>query len=128
MWQWAWKSLMGQRAGSLGGACGIAAAFVLVIFFDAVWKGESEQIVAYPREMDADVWVMQKGVSNLDSRNGQEVMMILHDVVRDEGRSVVFVTHDPRVEDIADRVLWLEDGALRDRKAVEHARVIDPVC
>lgn len=65
MWRWAWKSLVAQRAGSLGGACGIAGAFVLVIFFDAVWRGESEQIVTYVREMDADVWVMQRGVSNM---------------------------------------------------------------
>ena len=38
------------------------------------------------------------------------------------------VTHDPRVEEIADRVLWLEDGALRDRKSEGHSWVIDPVC
>jgi putative ABC transport system ATP-binding protein len=65
---------------------------------------------------------------NLDSVKGQEVLMILHDVARDEGRSVVLVTHDPRVEDVADRVLWLEDGALRDRKREPHEWVRDPVC
>lgn len=65
MWRWAWKSLLAQRAATLGGACGIAGAFVLVLFFDAVWRGESEQIVAYPRKMDADVWVMQDGVANM---------------------------------------------------------------
>jgi putative ABC transport system ATP-binding protein len=65
---------------------------------------------------------------NLDSHSGQEVMMILHDIARDEGRSVVLVTHDPRIEDIADRILWLEDGALRDRKAERHSWARDPVC
>lgn len=65
MWRWAWKSLVAQRAGSLGGAVGIAGAFLLVIFFDAVWRGESDQIVRYVRAMDADVWVMQRGVSNM---------------------------------------------------------------
>ena len=54
--------------------------------------------------------------------------MILHDIVRDEGRSILMVTHDPRVEDVADRILWLEDGALRDRKAETHSWVRDPVC
>ncbi len=65
---------------------------------------------------------------NLDSKHGQEVMMLLHDIVRGEGRSVLLVTHDPRVEDVADCVLWLEDGALRDRKAEPHAWARDPVC
>jgi YHS domain-containing protein len=55
-------------------------------------------------------------------------MMILHDVARDQGCSVVLVTHDPRVEDMADRILWLEDGALRDRKTEQHSWVKDPVC
>ena len=54
--------------------------------------------------------------------------MILHDVVRDEGKSVLIVTHDPRVEDVADRVLWLEDGALKDRRRETHDWVRDPVC
>ena len=65
---------------------------------------------------------------NLDSEKGQEVLMILHDIARDEGCSVVIVTHDPRVEDIADRVLWLEDGQLRDRKSERHSWATDPVC
>jgi putative ABC transport system ATP-binding protein len=38
------------------------------------------------------------------------------------------VTHDPRVEEIADRILWLEDGRLRNRKREPHNWVIDPVC
>jgi len=54
--------------------------------------------------------------------------MILHDVARDAGCAVILVTHDPRVEEIADRVLWLEDGALHDRRAESHAWVHCPVC
>jgi putative ABC transport system ATP-binding protein len=65
---------------------------------------------------------------NLDSQSGQEVMMILHDIARDQGCSVVLVSHDQRIEDVADRILWLEDGALRDRKAEPHSWVRDPVC
>jgi len=65
---------------------------------------------------------------NLDSQTGQDVMMILHDIARDEGYTVVMVTHDPRVEDIADRILWLEDGKLVDRKSEQHAWTRDPVC
>jgi putative ABC transport system ATP-binding protein len=65
---------------------------------------------------------------NLDSASGQEVMMILHDIARDQGCTIVLVSHDQRIEDVADRILWLEDGALRDRKAEAHSWVRDPVC
>jgi putative ABC transport system ATP-binding protein len=54
--------------------------------------------------------------------------MILHDIAREDRRAVVIVTHDERIEDIADRILWLEDGHLRDRKSEAHEWTKDPVC
>ncbi len=65
MFTWAWKSLISQRSTLLGSSLGIAGAFILVIFFEAVFRGESEQIVAYPEHMKPDVWVMQVGVGNM---------------------------------------------------------------
>lgn len=62
---WAWKSLFEQHSTLVGSSLGIAGVFVLVLFFDAVFRGESEQIVAYPAHMDPDVWVMQTGVGNM---------------------------------------------------------------
>jgi putative ABC transport system ATP-binding protein len=37
-------------------------------------------------------------------------MRLLRNIAREQGRSVVIVSHDQRIKDIADRVLWLEDG------------------
>jgi cell division protein FtsX len=63
--RWTIKSLLRDPMGLLGSAAAIAAALVLVMLFEAVWLGESRQIVAYVSRTDADVWVMQKGVSNM---------------------------------------------------------------
>jgi putative ABC transport system ATP-binding protein len=52
--------------------------------------------------------------ANLDSRHGHEVMELLRDLARKEGSAVVVVSHDPRLHEIADRVLWLEDGRLAE--------------
>lgn len=65
MFQWAWKSLTTQPGSLTASALGIAFAFILVIFFDAVWQGESEQVVAYPENIKPDIWVMQSGVGNM---------------------------------------------------------------
>jgi putative ABC transport system ATP-binding protein len=93
-------------------------------------SGGEKQRVAIARALinDPPAILADEPTGNLDSGHGQEVLMILHEVARDEGRAVLVVTHDPRVEDIADRILWLEDGALRDRRAERHSWVRDPVC
>lgn len=93
-------------------------------------SGGEKQRVAIARALinDPPLILADEPTGNLDSQKGQQVMMILHEIARDQGRSVVLVTHDPRVEDVADRVLWLEDGKLRDRKAEPHSWVRDPVC
>lgn len=96
----------------------------------ATLSGGEKQRVAIARALinRPPLILADEPTGNLDSASGQEVLMILHDIARDEGRSVVLVTHDPRVEDVADRILWLEDGALRDRKNEAHQWVRDPVC
>jgi putative ABC transport system ATP-binding protein len=93
-------------------------------------SGGEKQRVAIARALinSPPILLADEPTGNLDSQTGQDVMMILHDVARDDGAAVLIVTHDPRVEDIADRVLWLEDGQLRDRKAESHTWVRDPVC
>jgi putative ABC transport system ATP-binding protein len=93
-------------------------------------SGGEKQRVAIARALinEPKLILADEPTGNLDSQTGQDVMMILHDITRDDGCTVVLVTHDPRVEDIADRILWLEDGALQDRRAEEHGWVRDPVC
>lgn len=93
-------------------------------------SGGEKQRVAIARALinEPKLIIADEPTGNLDSKSGQQVVMILHDVARDQGRSVLIVTHDQRVEDVADRVLWLEDGTLRDRKAEARDWVRDPVC
>lgn len=93
-------------------------------------SGGEKQRVAIARALinEPKLILADEPTGNLDSQTGQEVMMVLHDIARDQGYSVILVTHDPRVEDIADRVLWLEDGSLRDRKSEQHQWARDPVC
>jgi len=93
-------------------------------------SGGEKQRVAIARALinEPKVILADEPTGNLDSQTGQEVMMILHEIAREQGYSVVLVTHDPRVEDIADRILWLEDGKLGARKQEQHKWSRDPVC
>jgi len=93
-------------------------------------SGGEKQRVAIARALinQPGLIIADEPTGNLDSHSGQEVLMILHDVARDQDCAVVLVSHDVRIQEIADRVMWLEDGALRDRKSEQHSWVNDPVC
>lgn len=54
--------------------------------------------------------LVDEPTANLDSRHGAEVVELLREMATHEGCGVLIVSHDPRVLDIADRVLWMEDG------------------
>jgi ABC-type lipoprotein release transport system permease subunit len=62
---WSLKTLFSEPVRLAASTLAVSASFILVIFFSAVFEGESVQMVKYLEEMEADVWVMQKGVSNM---------------------------------------------------------------
>lgn len=65
MLRWMIKTLWGQKTALFSSAGGVAAAFLLVLMIDAAFVGESRQIVAFIKHTSPDVWVMQRGVSNM---------------------------------------------------------------
>lgn len=62
---WSLKTLFSEPLRLIVSSLAVAVSFLLVIFFSAVFEGESEQMVTYLEKMNADAWVMQKGVSNM---------------------------------------------------------------
>lgn len=48
----------------------------------------------------------------LDARSGRRVLDLLREVALADDRSVIIVTHDNRIFDLADRILVLEDGRI----------------
>jgi len=89
-------------------------------------SGGEKQRVAIARALanDPSIILADEPTANLDSHIGHEVMRLLRNIAKEQGRSVVIVSHDQRIKDIADRVLWLEDGQFK--AIVERAE--DPVC
>ncbi|MCO6418367.1 ATP-binding cassette domain-containing protein [Siccirubricoccus sp. KC 17139] len=46
----------------------------------------------------------------LDRQSGGEVVRLLRDLARQRGVAILLVTHDPRILDLADRIIAMEDG------------------
>jgi putative ABC transport system ATP-binding protein len=57
----------------------------------------------------------------LDKASGQEVVHLLRDLARSRGAAILLVTHDPRILDVADRIVAMEDGRV---VADEAARAV----
>ena len=89
-------------------------------------SGGEKQRVAIARALinDPTLILADEPTANLDSKIGHEIMRLLRAIAKEQGRSVVIVSHDQRIRDIADRVLWLEDGAFKSMVTM----ATDPVC
>jgi putative ABC transport system ATP-binding protein len=89
-------------------------------------SGGEKQRVALARACvnEPDLILADEPTANLDSRHGAETMRLLRRLAREKRTTVVIVSHDERLREIADRVLWLEDG----RFTTLEALVRDPVC
>jgi putative ABC transport system ATP-binding protein len=77
-------------------------------------SGGQKQRVAIARALAARprLLLADEPTAALDSRTGREVVDLIRGLARDQGISVLMVTHDPRILDIADRLVRMEDGQL----------------
>ncbi|OGY78698.1 MAG: hypothetical protein A3B74_04575 [Candidatus Kerfeldbacteria bacterium RIFCSPHIGHO2_02_FULL_42_14] len=93
-------------------------------------SGGQQQRVSIARALmnDPRMILADEPTGNLDSRSGHEVMMLFHNIAKEENRSVIIVSHDQRIKDISDRTLWIEDGRVHTAPPEPQTLVRDPVC
>ena len=77
-------------------------------------SGGQKQRVAIARALAGrpELLLADEPTAALDSRTGREVVDLLQGLARDQGCGVLMVTHDPRILDVADRLVQMEDGRL----------------
>lgn len=78
-------------------------------------SGGQKQRVAIARALSGDPQLIMadEPTAALDSHTGRLVMELLHQLAKEHGCTVLIVTHDPRILDLADRVAQMEDGVLK---------------
>lgn len=93
----------------------------------AALSGGEKQRLAIVRALitNPKLILADEPTGNLDSESGHQVMELLKKVAKKENRAVIIVSHDQRLLDIADRVLWMEDGRIKEG---HENLVLDPVC
>jgi putative ABC transport system ATP-binding protein len=82
--------------------------------FPADLSGGQKQRVAIARALagDPEIILADEPTAALDSVVGRKIIEMMRTLAHDRGRAVVIVTHDPRVLELGDRVVRIEDGMI----------------
>jgi putative ABC transport system ATP-binding protein len=100
----------------------VAAALAMVGLSDRAdhypneLSGGQQQRVAIARALVTDprIIVADEPTGDLDRTTGAEVLALLDGLVRQQGKTIVMVTHDPKAAACAQRLVHLEKGVLVD--------------
>ena len=79
-------------------------------------SGGQQQRVAIARALitKPDIIFADEPTGNLDSKSGGEVMRMLCDLRRQMNKTLVIITHDPRIAEMAERRFTIVDGTLTE--------------
>ena len=86
-------------------------------------SGGEKQRVAIARALSKQPQLLfaDEPTSALDGENGQIVIQLLQRAAKVHGAAVICVTHDPRLEAYADRIIHIEDGRILDDRRTTPA-------
>ncbi|MFN7658898.1 MAG: ATP-binding cassette domain-containing protein, partial [Dolichospermum sp.] len=65
-------------------------------------------LVSHPKIVLAD-----EPTASLDKQSGRDVVELMQLLAKEQNCTILLVTHDNRILDIADRIIYMEDGQLK---------------
>jgi putative ABC transport system ATP-binding protein len=87
-------------------------------------SGGQQQRVAIARALvNAPVMILaDEATGNLDSRTSYEIMALMQELNKEQGKTIVFVTHEPDVASFSSRTIMLKDGKIIKDSLNENKR------
>jgi ABC exporter ATP-binding subunit, DevA family len=105
------RSEMGDRSAKMLELVGLEER---INYYPDDLSGGQKQRVAIARALVShpQIVLADEPTAALDSKSGREVVNLMQKLAREQGCTILLVTHDNRILDIADRIINMEDGKL----------------
>ena len=97
--------------------------------FPSQLSGGEQQRVAIARALakNPKLLLCDEPTGALDYKTGKQILKILQKMAQKEKTTVIIVTHNAAVSEIADRVIQMHDGKIKSVKRNKHPRPIDEI-
>ncbi|MDP2645883.1 MAG: ABC transporter ATP-binding protein [Desulfobacterales bacterium] len=97
-------------------------------------SGGQQQRVAIARALanDPAIILADEPTGNLDLKTGEEIIMLLKDLSQERNVTIISATHDIKMLDISDRVVWIRDGRVdkiekRDQLSISVCQIEEKI-
>ncbi len=92
--------------------------------YPANLSGGQKQRVAIARALVGcpSLVLADEPTSALDSESGRNIVELMRTLAKERGCTILVVTHDNRILDIADRIVSMEDGRLKDNTPINMGK------
>jgi putative ABC transport system ATP-binding protein len=100
-----------EKAEELAGSVGLKER---ILHQPAELSGGERQRVAIARAFsnDPELVIADEPTGNLDSVTGKKIMEVLTDFHKEEGKTIVVVTHDPNIASYSEKIVNIKDGQI----------------
>jgi putative ABC transport system ATP-binding protein len=90
-------------------------------YYPSDLSGGQKQRVAIARALVSQpkIILADEPTAALDKKSGRDVVEIMEKLAKEQGCTILLVTHDNRILDLADRIVYMEDGYLVNRSEVD---------
>jgi putative ABC transport system ATP-binding protein len=92
-----------------------------VDYYPSDLSGGQKQRVAIARALVSQprIILADEPTAALDKKSGRDVVEMMEKLAREQGCTILLVTHDNRILDLADRIIYMEDGYLANPANVD---------
>ena len=97
--------------------------------FPAQLSGGEQQRVSIARALakNPKLLLCDEPTGALDYVTGKKILKCLYDVSKEQKKTVVVVTHNQAIKDIADKVFYIKSGRIEKTVINEHPKSVDEI-